>query len=434
MTAEVAVMNKGALALAADSAVTIGNGTQAKIYNTVNKIFELSESQALGIMIYGGLNFMGLPLEVIIKEYRRTLRGRPSFPTVRAAADAFRDHLETVPFSRDDAVLNLILILARRFEDLSRKTQESILLNAPRGRVLRSKFNATLALVVQSEIDRVSSLPACASLQRRSDRGILAGFDDVIDRLIDENLAQFRPSATTRASLHRLARLILHRNELSSHRSGVVVAGYGTDEICPSLISHEMDGIVGGRLKFVETRDVDITRGQTEVEAIGFAQDDMIDQFMNGVSRDFETFSRTLWLQTLEQLAESVVVASIPQPAVQAAVRQQITQAVIPNLAERVDQQIADRKERIARQSVVSMIQHMPKQELANLAAALVDLTSLKRRVSAARETVGGEVDVAVISKSEGFVWVKRKHYFPPELNLRFTSRHYASDQRGGAQ
>jgi len=427
-------MNKGALALAADSAVTIGNGTQAKIYNTVNKIFELSESQALGIMIYGGLNFMGLPLEVIIKEYRRTLRGRPSFPTVRAAADAFRDHLETVPFSRDDAVLNLILILARRFEDLSRKTQESILLNAPRGRVLRSKFNATLALVVQSEIDRVSSLPACASLQRRSDRGILAGFDDVIDRLIDENLAQFRPSATTRASLHRLARLILHRNELSSHRSGVVVAGYGTDEICPSLISHEMDGIVGGRLKFVETRDVDITRGQTEVEAIGFAQDDMIDQFMNGVSRDFETFSRTLWLQTLEQLAESVVVASIPQPAVQAAVRQQITQAVIPNLAERVDQQIADRKERIARQSVVSMIQHMPKQELANLAAALVDLTSLKRRVSAARETVGGEVDVAVISKSEGFVWVKRKHYFPPELNLRFTSRHYASDQRGGAQ
>ncbi len=39
MTAEVAVMNTMAVALAADSAVTIGKG---KIYNTANKLFELS--------------------------------------------------------------------------------------------------------------------------------------------------------------------------------------------------------------------------------------------------------------------------------------------------------------------------------------------------------------------------------------------------------
>jgi len=38
--------------------------------------------------------------------------------------------------------------------------------------------------------------------------------------------------------------------------------------------------------------------------------------------------------------------------------------------------------------------------------------------------TVGGPIDVAVITKGDGFVWVKRKHYFRAELNPRFMSRY----------
>jgi hypothetical protein len=73
------------------------------------------------------------------------------------------------------------------------------------------------------------------------------------------------------------------------------------------------------------------------------------------------------------------------------------------------------------------MVRAMPKQELGTLASSLIEITSLKRKVSRGQETVGGEVDVAVISKSEGFVWIKRKHYFPAELNARFFNRLDAS-------
>ena len=66
------------------------------------------------------------------------------------------------------------------------------------------------------------------------------------------------------------------------------------------------------------------------------------------------------------------------------------------------------------------MVYFMPKSDLAAMAESLVNLTSVKRRVSAETETVGGPVDVAVISKGEGFVWIKRKHYFDAELNPRF--------------
>jgi len=434
VTAEVAVLNKLAVALAADSAVTIGSGAQAKIYNTVNKIFELSDRQPIGVMIYGGLNFMGLPLEVIIKEYRRALRGEPLFRTVREAAEAFRQHLGTIQFPEVDATMNIVWILGSRLVEIANRTQKRILEDASGGRLLPSKFNSALRAEIRAEIARVQALPGCLSLDRATERQIDVGFEAAIQGMIDLHLARFNPSADTTRSIRRLLRLVLHRSELSENRTGVVVAGYGEDEICPSLISHEMDGIVGDRLKFVELQDIDIDRAGVRAEALGFAQDDMIEQFLMGVSRDFQSFSDNLWITTLGEFSDSVLDAAIADASARDAVRVYLQENVTPTLIARVRDQFDAFKEQTARRSVVSMIEHMPKQELSNLAAALVDLTSLKRRVSAVRETVGGEVDVAVISKSEGFVWVKRKHYFPAELNTRFSSRHYnVSVDRGAA-
>lgn len=61
MTAEILVMNKHGISLAADSAVTISTGPgQNKIYNTSNKLFSLSKHEPVGIMIYGSADLMGI--------------------------------------------------------------------------------------------------------------------------------------------------------------------------------------------------------------------------------------------------------------------------------------------------------------------------------------------------------------------------------------
>ncbi len=41
------------------------------------------------------------------------------------------------------------------------------------------------------------------------------------------------------------------------------------------------------------------------------------------------------------------------------------------------------------------------------------------------QETVSDPIDVAVISKGDGFVWIKRKHYFERELNQHFFANYY---------
>jgi hypothetical protein len=52
----------------------------------------------------------------------------------------------------------------------------------------------------------------------------------------------------------------------------------------------------------------------------------------------------------------------------------------------------------------------LPRHELAGLAEALVSITAFMARMSAdEKEAVGGPIDVALISKGDGFVWIKRK-------------------------
>jgi hypothetical protein len=74
-------------------------------------------------------------------------------------------------------------------------------------------------------------------------------------------------------------------------------------------------------------------------------------------------------------------------------------------------------------QNLKGVVDHLSKKELADVAYSLVELTSRKRRYSSDPETVGGPIDVAILTRNEGFIWVRRKHYFDAELNPGFVKR-----------
>ena len=82
---------------------------------------------------------------------------------------------------------------------------------------------------------------------------------------------------------------------------------------------------------------------------------------------------------------------------------------------------------------ILRAVRVLPIDELALMAESLVNLTSFRRRVAMDENsfTVGGPIDVAVISKGDGFVWIKRKHYFNPELNHHFFRNYYENCERG---
>ncbi|MEO1287580.1 MAG: hypothetical protein AAFV93_07415 [Chloroflexota bacterium] len=67
MTAEVIIMNRQAIALAADSAVTFQSG---KIFNSANKLYMLTPNHPVGVLIYNNAALMNVSWEILIKSYR----------------------------------------------------------------------------------------------------------------------------------------------------------------------------------------------------------------------------------------------------------------------------------------------------------------------------------------------------------------------------
>jgi hypothetical protein len=76
----------------------------------------------------------------------------------------------------------------------------------------------------------------------------------------------------------------------------------------------------------------------------------------------------------------------------------------------------------------------MPLQDAIELAEFMVDVTIRFSRFMPGAQTVGGPIEVAAISKHEGFRWIRRKYYFNRELNPeeRFTRTYEPSDGESG--
>jgi hypothetical protein len=58
---------------------------------------------------------------------------------------------------------------------------------------------------------------------------------------------------------------------------------------------------------------------------------------------------------------------------------------------------------------LVDTVEFFNVEDMANLAESLISITNLQRHITSSEETVGGPIDVAVITKTGGFQWIKQK-------------------------
>ena len=205
--------------------------------------------------------------------------------------------------------------------------------------------------------------------------------------------------------------------------SGIVIAGFGTAQLFPALSHYLVDGVIAGLVRARRLSTVQIGWDQTAA-ICPFAQQDMMQTFMDGLYPGYRRALRQFVDETIKLFANHFgdqVKSSLSSEEYAGLtdgmdlVRQQT--------AEHFDRQLDGLLEEANSDRIMSVVGMLPKEELAEMAEALVNLTSLKRRVTPEDETVGGPVDVAVISKGDGLVWIKRKHYFAPELNPRYFER-----------
>src|SRR5215470_12629108 len=96
MTSEIAVMNQRAVALAADSAVTLIDGRTVVVRNEQRKLFNLIEGQPVGVMFFGMADMLGNPWDHLIEHYQKAHRKDAPRAHVRDYATAFTAMLDNL--------------------------------------------------------------------------------------------------------------------------------------------------------------------------------------------------------------------------------------------------------------------------------------------------------------------------------------------------
>jgi hypothetical protein len=421
LTAEIGILNRTGVALAADSAVTIGGLN--KVYNSANKVFSLSKHHPIGIMIYGGADFMGVPWETIIKTYREIL-GTQKKDSVKEYCDDFIEFLKTDQrLHNNDAEANFVKHLFRNaflgiLSAVERKINESISAGVTPNQttvedwILDISGNFTEKL--KTEHNLLPGFPPTFEIDFKTNH------ENHVNSVIDAHM-EFTLRQEVKEQLFELAYYMVASDILSNGYSGVVIAGYGEKEIFPALYDYKIEGFIQGTLKIIENPPTRIAATQTNgfyTSAIKpFAQKDMVASFMEGIDPSLERSVYQILENIMGQFPD-LIEKSIQSPLTghDKDVIKQIGLDILSVFKNEVDK--VQKGSFI--QPVIDIVDILPKEELAAMAEALVNLTSFKRRISVEAETVGGPVDVAVITKGDGLVWIKRKHYFNPELNYHF--------------
>jgi hypothetical protein len=434
MTSEIAVLNKEAIALAADSASTVEHAAGRKIFTSANKIFALSNHWPVGVMIFGNAQLMGVPLETIIKVYRDHL-GKQDFKTLKEHADdffAFLNSNDARLFPSAQQERFVAAVVHGHFETIKRQIKSTLdKAIQDQNEVTDDDVRSMVEKFVGEHHQTWQEAPFGDGLREDHVAEVKEKYKEIIDRVrgeVFENLPQSEGIVT---KLQEIATLACAKfpARINEGGSGIVIAGFGHDDIFPQILSYMAVGIANGKLKYrSEPRLSYSALHENRAALIPFAQTEMVMTFMEGVDPAYSAVIDSAMAGIVKSYGDVILNAIEELPVEKREdLSKRLSAAGVEELKKQRERLKAYRRDQFSR-PVVNIIGMLPKDELAVMAESLVTLTSLKLRVTPEEETVAGAVDVAVISKGDGFIWIKRKHYFKPELNPRFL----ANLQRGG--
>ena len=433
MTAEIAIMNRSAIALAGDSAVTVDTVEGPKIYNTANKLFRLSISQPIGIMLYGQGSFLAVPWETIVKEYRQSL-GNKSFDTLEEYSDDFLHFITSSQLLfpdkvREDFLLGPILLLFNMINgDIYEAVENELKVSK---KISENAISKIASEVISKSIVRVGKKKLLPDFTQKDIKQLNSNYSEKIDELIEyvfEKVPIFKKDIN---KLKELPGNYFCREIFLDNLSGIVFAGYGRKDIFPKIKSIELESLIDGRLKYKKKHSTAITHDNGAL-VIAFAQGEMVHSFMEGIDPLLNEISNQYVKGILDGYPK---ILADNLKGVSANIKKRVLKALNDASNEIFNSYLSDLKDfRIEHfiNPVAQAVAVLPKNELASMAESLVTLTVFKRKVSMRHETVGGPVDVALISRGDGFVWIKRKHYFKEELNPGYVPIHYLAEVKGG--
>ena len=394
MTSEVLVMNSMAVVLAADSALTRRsiNSNMPHYSNGGNKIFSLSTAKRanIGIMIYNSVDICGAPWELLIKSFRHENNGK-TFKTVKECSDKFFKFIsenETL-INNEEKKKNFIqeiFSILKRYANIPKHEVKKTFEIYQKENSVSSDLDDDQNILLKEIISNYTQWINTQNEKKSEEEKI---------QILDENFCTL---------IFKHCLFDKEYYQYTNNYTGIILSGFGQEEDYPSYIENKCYGFSPYNLRLHKTNGFSITNSQHSCIS-GFAQSEMLKLLLNRFDEKMhhnimETFLNKV-LTTLENLkidkdAQLKIVRNIEQ--------------------ESIKKYQAHRFEKFE-EPLTESISAMSISELSTLAKTIVELEALNERLSEPSQSVGGPTDIISITKNEGLIWIKRKHYFEKDLN-----------------
>lgn len=409
MTSIIAALNKKAVAVAADSAVTIGD---KKVYNEGEKLFELSHYAPVGIAIYGNLELINVPIDVIIKNYANSLKNATR-PTLREYVSDFFVKLKQQSY-----------FLSEGKQKVALKNDFIIYLKANIEKVpnysnlqpvdLKMAFEARISHICGS-YNNIQVLPSLNGLAEDD-------FKTFNTEILDDCVAWIRNNYSFVVDKDIMASMLYNvfcKSLPITNTTGLVFLGYGENEIYPRLYNFKFRHIVNGSLAYIEDEKQKSEIGITADTSLrSFAQDEVANTIIYGVHPTVETDFYKAFDFVLGHLVQKVN-DMIPQGGQKI---EDDVQAILDQYKDQIKKLFVEESNKKAKEEYIKpfidSFLHLGKLDLADFVESVVKLTEVRKNILVdEKNTVGGPIDVMLITKGDGLVWMKRKHYINPLIN-----------------
>jgi len=372
VTAEIAIMNRLAVVLAADSATTVtywNKGTKTERYfKGANKLFQLSNGQPVGLMIYATASLHGVPWDIIVKEFRRCL-GDDVLPKLSDYCDRFCAFIKGQMTLFPDALRKTSLV-----NNATQAAYQLVYKMQAREKKGEGRSDALKHVLEEAEADlAAATLPEW--LTEDDKEAAVAAHAAAIERYVDDQKLIEGADANLKRRLASIAvgiALVHFKRFMGS--SGIVIAGYGNDEFFPSFYSFRCFGFLDSHFLWMQTNEGH-TSDDKPATIEPFATTSMINTFQMGISPDvFEqvTQATTNCLRTFSEELRSHIdfVGPLPdiEPLIKDASDKHTKEWFYPSLGTHYD-------------PLAAVIGSLPVADMAALAKSLIELESLKERV-----------------------------------------------------
>ena len=408
MSVGVCIINRNGIALAADSAGTYTGNKM--FYNSMNKVFSISRKYVYGAITYGSTVIHNVSIDQVLKEFRTFLDSKNEVNDFFDILPSFVEFIEQKNnyYKFDTAETNhcyeLIKVL---ISDWGKKIKNIITTDDVAAQIddILNDLSAVMQGAIKIENYDVSSY---IGTTYKSD------FDSLINMIVPE-LNNY-PAQKERFWNCICEYFNLSLTNETSNAMGLFFCGYGKNDAFPKFTHIELYNVVGGKVKYKLIENYEESNNQAQI--VPLAQKDVILTFCKGISNTFINY--------IPQKVESIINAKID------AIPDTFTDSQKGELKEAllsVKNEIASAIDTTIQNSnvmpILNSVQLIPLAEMAFFAENLVNMTTLKRTfaIDGNQQTVGGPTDVAVLSKGDGFVWIKRKLYFDGQLNPNYALR-----------